>query len=174
MTSPALVSREEDEEKKRGKGKGKPRFNKVLLVAPTNTLSHWKNEIQKWTELLPIPLKSRNPWELHYSCRLREVEKWGKKGGVLIVGETLFQKSGFDIVKRSQPDILVLDEAHTMLKNTSTKLYKTLECISTSRKILLTGSPMQNNVTEFYNMIEYIRPGIFGVETTAEFENKYR
>jgi len=164
MTCPALVSL----------ATGKPRFDKVLLVVPTNTLSNWENEIQVWTGLLPIPLKAYNIGKLHSSCRLGEVQKWKNQGGILIVGETLFQIMCDDITKKAQPDILVLDEAHIMMKTNATKLFQKLVCIQTSRKILLTGTPMQNNVTEYYHMIEFIRPGIFGVKSVAEFENMYR
>lgn len=46
-----------------------------------------------------------------------------------------------------QPDILVLDESHTMLKNSNTKLYTRLHEIKTRRRLLLTGTPLQNNVS---------------------------
>lgn len=164
MTCPALVSA----------ATGKHRFHKVLLVVPTNTLTNWEKEIITWTGSLKNPLKVHNLGKFHSSHRLGEVQKWKTDGGALIVGEALFQKMCDDIVEMSQPDILVLDEAHTMLKSTATLLFKKLQRIRTKRKVLLTGTPLQNNVTEYYHMVEFIRPGALGVNSVAAFEKVYR
>jgi len=161
MTCPALVSG----------STGKPRFRNVLLVVPTNVLTNWEDEIITWTGSLKTPLRVCNLGKFHQSHRLGEVKKWGNEGGVLIVGEALFGKVHNDI---AQPDILVLDEAHRCLKSTTTSLFKKLQLIRTKRKVLLTGTPLQNNVTEYYLMAEFIRPGAVGVKSVAEFEKEYR
>jgi len=70
--------------------------------------------------------------------------------------------------------ILVVDEAHTVLKNSTNKAFKTLQKIKTPRRILLTGTPLQNNVSEYYRMVEFAKPGVVGVNSEAEFERLYR
>ena len=91
------------------------------------------------------------------------------------MGDALFQQKFSDTITRtSQPDILVLDEAHTMLKNPKTQTFQKLQMIKTKRKILLTGTPIQNNLTEYFHLMEFARPGILGCKTIAAFEKQYR
>lgn len=73
-----------------------------------------------------------------------------------------------------EAEILCLDEAHTMLKKADNKTFKTLQRIKTKRRILLTGTPLQNNVTEYYQMVNYAHEGVIGVKSEAEFNRKYR
>jgi len=66
---------------------------------------------------------------------------------------------------------VVIDEGHIMLKNNKSGISKALSSIKTPRRIALTGTPLQNNLIEYYRMAEWIRPGCLGTE--AEFEKKY-
>lgn len=86
----------------------------------------------------------------------------------------LFLQVSSELVSTAQPDILVVDEAHTMLKNSEKKVFANLKDIRTKRRILLTGTPLQNNVTEYFQMVEFVRPGAVGVKSVAEFETEYR
>lgn len=153
---------------------GKPLLNTVLLVAPANTLTNWVNEVEKWTKTLAEPLKIVNLGEIVSSSRPKNIQKWKREGGLLVMGDALFLKLSKEIVEGAQPDILVLDEAHTMLKRSANKGFKRLQEIKTNRRLLLTGTPLQNNVTEYYRMVEFIRPGIIGVDSEADFETMYR
>ena len=62
------------------------------------------------------------------------------------------------------PDIIVLDEGHTMLKNSSTGIFKTLCAVRTRRRVVLTGTPIQNNLTEYYHMANWVSPNCLGSE----------
>ena len=107
--------------------------------------------------------------------RKEEMEKWKKEGGILVMSEKLFLGECAFIVNKAQPDVLVLDEAHTMLKCSQNKASKELRKIQTKRKILLTGTPLQNNVTEYYQLVDFVRPGVLeGIRSEREFESEYR
>ena len=90
------------------------------------------------------------------------------------------------------PDVILLDEAHQMLKNKS-KTFAALNLVQTKRRICLTGSPFQNNLfgmycvtllrsssfhtssnfhTEYFRMLSYVRPGVLG-NSEREFEKEY-
>ena len=58
-----------------------------------------------------------------------------------------------------------------MLKNKKSDLSKLLFSTQTKRRVLLTGTPLQNNIMEYYNMLDWANPGCLGTE--MEFENKY-
>jgi Holliday junction resolvasome RuvABC ATP-dependent DNA helicase subunit len=60
------------------------------------------------------------------------IKRWLERGGILLMSDRIL--AGL-ISKNLQPDVLVLDEAHTMLRNPSTTMYKALANIQTPRKI---------------------------------------
>lgn len=149
----------------------------VLMIVPCNTLSNWGNEVTKWTGDLGSRIRWYNLGKCSPGYREAEIKTWKREGGIMFMNEQLFLRKGqYDmILKEAQPEVLVLDEAHTMLKNSNTKISKTLRQIKTKRKILLTGTPLQNDVTEFYQLVNYVRPGaIRGVKSEGDFETKYR
>ncbi|RXK47792.1 DEAD/DEAH box helicase [Halorientalis pallida] len=67
-------------------------------------------------------------------------------------------------------DVLVLDEAH-YVKNEDTDRYALLEKLSYDYAFFLTATPIQNNVTDLYNIISLLRPGLFG--TREAFHNYF-
>lgn len=68
------------------------------------------------------------------------------------------------------PDLIICDEGH-LLKNDRTSLNEILSGIQTNRKIVLTGTPMQNNLDEYFCMVEIIKPHLLG--THKEFKNRF-
>jgi SNF2 family DNA or RNA helicase len=109
--------------------------------------------------------------------RGRTIQRWAKQGGVLLTSDALFRntvkKMEFEQYLRSPgPDVIILDEAHAMLKNKSNAVFKALNGVKTRRRICLTGSPFQNNLFEFFRMASYIRPGVLG-NSEAKFEKGY-
>ncbi|KAH8052601.1 hypothetical protein JL722_10155 [Aureococcus anophagefferens] len=59
------------------------------------------------------------------------------------------------------PDVVVLDEAHT-IKNPKSKRHEALSRIRTKRRVALTGTPLQNNLLEYHTMISYVRGAVLG------------
>ena len=57
--------------------------------------------------------------------------------------------------------LVVLDEAH-LLKEPKSQIYKALTKITTRRRILATGYPIQNRLDEYYALVDYARPNILG------------
>ncbi|RCN27738.1 hypothetical protein ANCCAN_26526, partial [Ancylostoma caninum] len=66
-------------------------------------------------------------------------------------------------------DVLVCDEGHR-LKNINTKLRQALDSLAIPRRMLLTGTPLQNEIEEFYSLLDFVRPTHFG--SVAEFKSK--
>jgi len=164
LNCPALVS----------KTTNKPHFRTVLMVVPANVLPNWEQEITTWTGDLEAPLEMFNLSKILPGYREAEINKWKRRGGLLMMSDMMFNNACDEIVKKAQPDILVLDEGHTMLKNPSNQGFKNLKKIHTKRKIILTGTPLQNNVTEYFQLVEFIRPGAVGVNSVTDFEKMYR
>ncbi len=57
-------------------------------------------------------------------------------------------------------DIMLFDEGHR-LKNMNVKIFQTVSKFDCSKRIILTGTPLQNSLDEFYSCINFVNPGIF-------------
>lgn len=68
--------------------------------------------------------------------------------------------------------ILVVDEAHR-LKNQNSLLHRTLTEFSVGFRVLLTGTPIQNNLQEIYSLLNFIQPSLFPAEETDHFVSSY-
>jgi SNF2 family DNA or RNA helicase len=146
---------------------GRQLFHKVLLVVPVNALANWEDEVIKWNKPLCEKLKITNLARLQSSYKVGEVDRWNMEGGIMLLSPALLHGMITTFANKAQPDILIVDEAHTMLKSSNNQVYKSLERIRTKRRILLTGTPLQNNVIESFDLVEFVKPGIFGTRTKA-------
>jgi len=164
-----------------------------LVVAPVNVVHNWVNEWKTWA---PKPLRSSvslldSATVVHK--RIEIIAKWQQKGGLLICGSSLFQSCASGDPKHRKgrtneqceqlqigllnpgADMVVLDEGH-MMKNDKSLLAKGLTKIKTKRRVLLTGTPIQNNLKEYYVMLNWVREKPLGtIKTfTQDFEEPIR
>lgn len=69
------------------------------------------------------------------------------------------------------PSVVIIDEGHKIKSNKS-HIYNTVKEFHTPFRICMTGYPLQNNLEEYYCMIDFIYPGYLG--TLSEFRNSYK
>ena len=148
MTSTALYSRV----------KQRNLIHRVVLVCPVNTIANWEREFHKWQRKLKQSVTVTNLSTFDSSYRPACIKAhWYEKGGILLLSDkTLVQicKNNPSVEERLlKADLLVIDEAHTMLCNPRNVTYKTLQKFETRRRIGLTGSPFQNNVSAEENHV---------------------
>uniref|UniRef100_A0A3Q0S4A8 DNA helicase n=1 Tax=Amphilophus citrinellus TaxID=61819 RepID=A0A3Q0S4A8_AMPCI len=162
------------------------KFRTALVVCPLNTILNWVSEFKKWqdnmgedkvkvTELATI----KNPPE-----RLRALQRWQREGGVMIMGYELYRilSLGYKInneewkkeLKRTLvnpgPDFVVCDEGH-ILRNDASNISKAMNIIRTQRRVVLTGTPLQNNLVEYHCMVSFIKKNLLG--SLGEFRNRF-
>ncbi|XP_020549105.1 protein CHROMATIN REMODELING 20 isoform X3 [Sesamum indicum] len=156
----------------------------ALIVTPVSVLHNWRHEFMKWR---PSELKPLRIFMLEDVPREKRVEllmKWRIKGGVFLIGYTAFRNLSLgkyvkdrymakEISRALQegPDILVCDEAH-IIKNTRADTTQALKQVKCQRRIALTGSPLQNNLMEYYCMVDFVREGFLG--SSHEFRNRFQ
>jgi transcriptional regulator ATRX len=153
---------------------------RILIVVPKNVILNWKNEFKKWikSKNLGANIKEAVLTERdEHIVRKRRVKQW-KKGKsskkILILGHEMLVNltnnyEGFNDLLT--PDLVIFDEAHK-LKNDKTEMHKTIKKMATRKKIFLTGTPIQNNLEELYNIIQIINSQILGKKKSfiAKFE----
>ncbi|CAM6109903.1 unnamed protein product [Calypogeia fissa] len=140
---------------------GTPLAKRVLIVTPTSLVSNWESELNKWlngrVNVMAVGestraevisgitsfLASRNPFQ------------------VMIISYETFRLHAKKFENEGSCDLLVCDEAHR-LKNDQTLTNQALASLHCRRRVLLSGTPMQNDLEEFYAMVNFTNPGILG------------
>ncbi|KAM0056754.1 putative DNA helicase chromatin remodeling SNF2 family [Helianthus debilis subsp. tardiflorus] len=156
----------------------------AMIVTPVNVLHNWRHEFTKWRPTEFKPLRVYMLEDVPRDRRLELLMKWRAKGGVFLIGYTNFRNLSlgkhvkdrqmakeFCRVLQDGPDILVCDEAH-MIKNTRADTTQALKLVKCQRRIALTGSPLQNNLMEYYCMVDFVREGFLG--SSQEFRNRFQ
>ena len=135
----------------------KPIVNKVLIVCPVTLINNWKAEFKKWlgTNKLNV-LTLNNPM----SDDKRDIVNFGRLNvyQVLIIN---YEKvlAHLEELQTVNFDLLVCDEGHR-LKNSSNKVLINLHKLLIPKRIVLTGTPIQNYLVEFHTLISFINPAV--------------
>lgn len=137
---------------------------RALIISPLSTLGNWAREFKMWMK----HCKHRNIEVYDISrfkdkaTRIYKLQEWFEEGGVCIMGYDMyriFSNEKAKGLKKKQretlvnslvdpgPDIVICDEGH-LLKNEKTSISKAVTKMRTRRRIVLTGTPLQNNLKE--------------------------
>ncbi|MFJ4102259.1 DEAD/DEAH box helicase [Amycolatopsis japonica] len=128
--------------------KGQSRF---LVVCPASVQINWINEIAKHTEL--------TAHSLHGSGRDTATQAWLKNGGVAVTTFTTLGR--LDSVTESGIAMLAVDEAHYVKNPESQRSKFVADVVAKAQRVLfLSGTPMENRVEEFRNLVHYLRPRV--------------
>eukprot|EP00559_Dactyliosolen_fragilissimus_P007770 CAMPEP_0184861966 /NCGR_PEP_ID=MMETSP0580-20130426/6527_1 /TAXON_ID=1118495 /ORGANISM="Dactyliosolen fragilissimus" /LENGTH=2276 /DNA_ID=CAMNT_0027359649 /DNA_START=192 /DNA_END=7022 /DNA_ORIENTATION=- len=169
-----------------------------LIIAPLSTIPHWQREFQRWTDLNVIVYhgsaqdrEMMREYEFAYDSDrphgdvginqsfLKKVHnkstpKWSRTwmAQVLITTPEMLVTEDFLELAALQWELLVIDEAHR-LKNHSSKLALNLrnDKFIFKSKLLLTGTPIQNNMKELWTLMNFIESKKF--HDIDDFMNRY-
>lgn len=127
-----------------------------LIVCPPTLTGHWYHEILKFTSnLRPVtylgPLKDR--LALQSSLASYDV--------VIMSYEVV--RNDIDFLSTMQWNYCILDEGH-VIKNGRTKLTKAVKMVRANHRLILSGTPIQNNVLELWSLFDFLMPGFLGTE----------
>jgi len=131
-----------------------------LIVVPSSTLENWRKELELWApDINIITYWGAQDERRHLRLQLVQDEL---DYDVIITTYNMVISSPEDRVlfKKMQFCYVVFDEAH-MLKNMASQRYEQLMKIRCSRKLLLTGTPLQNNLVELMSLLIFVMPGMF-------------
>lgn len=171
----------EDLKKTRGKFR-------ALVLCPPSLMANWKQEIAIWCPEKLFHVFSLSSEVAAKELRLYELKSWRREGGIMLCGYTMFTRlinrqggktQAFDDAQHEtvskilleKPHVVVADEVHS-IKSDSTKVSLAAHKFKTQRRIGLTGSPMSNNTTEIFALIDWVAPRFLG--NKVEFKAHYQ
>lgn len=133
-----------------------------LVIVPLSTLPNWISEFQRWCPSLSvIQFRGTRP-------ERRELAHSVRKGSFNVCVTT------YDWVIREKGTLsvpfwtfIIVDEGHRM-KNVRSKFHITLAEFQSTHRLLLTGTPLQNNLSELWSLLNFLLPKIF--TSAADFE----
>ncbi|MCL7035706.1 hypothetical protein MKW94_020781, partial [Papaver nudicaule] len=135
-----------------------------LIVVPTSVMLNWETEFLKWCPAFKI---------LTYfgSAKERKFKRqgWMKPNSFHVCITTyrlVIQDS--KAFKRKKWKYLILDEAH-LIKNWKSQRWQTLLNFNSKRRILLTGTPLQNDLMELWSLMHFLMPHVF--QSHQEFKD---
>lgn len=136
-----------------------------LVVCPPTLTGHWVDEVGKFCSKEYL-----NP--LHYTgppterARLQHQVKRHN----LIVASYDVVRNDIDFFRNIKFNYCILDEGH-VIKNGKTKLSKAVKQLTANYRIILSGTPIQNNVLELWSLFDFLMPGFLGTE--RQFAARY-
>lgn len=152
------------------------KWRRVLVVLNKQIISTWMDEFARWVPERPYPLRIITAGNSDQRSRAQEIRKWHRReGGMLLITGHLLQRlteagadpSGALFSGLLSPDLTIVDEG-TNIKNNETLIAQCLERVNTCRRVLLTGTPLQNNLDEYWAFINFVRPNFWRREEWAE------
>ncbi|XXG66626.1 hypothetical protein AAC387_Pa06g0160 [Persea americana] len=167
-----------------------------VILAPRSIVLTWEREFKKWEVGIPLHILNKKDFSGREDStllqmarmynirganwvRLVKLYSWDKGKSILVLSYSLFER----IVEKTyandmeaqirkilveKPGLLILDEGHTP-RNEHSLIWKALEKMKTERRIILSGTPFQNNFTELYNTLWLVRPKFADKLSSAEF-----
>ncbi|KAL3334742.1 hypothetical protein AABB24_031127 [Solanum stoloniferum] len=134
-----------------------------MVVAPKSTLGNWMNEIKRFCPVLRAVKFLGNPDERRY---IREELLVAGKFDVCVTSFEMVIKEK-SALRRFNWRYIIIDEAHR-IKNENSLLSKTMRLYNTNYRLLITGTPLQNNLHELWALLNFLLPEIFSSAETFD------
>lgn len=138
------------------------KLNKVLIVCPVSILLNWQHEFEKFSDM-PIQI---------YHGGEREIDSDKK---IILTSYGVMKKEAVETFKDTHFDVVILDEVQHLKNIRSLGAYAARQ-LTADFRICLTGTPVENDLSEFYNILDLCIPGIWGdlqfIKTTSNAKSR--
>lgn len=142
----------------------KERFGiqKILIVCPTSLKYQWQSEIKKFTGAQAMVIEGNSL----------------KREALYLNDEVSYKITSYNAasndwkyINNSRPDLIILDEAQR-IKNWRTKVAQSMKKLQSRYALVLTGTPVENNLEELYSLTQFVHPTLLG--SLYNFLSKYQ
>ncbi|KAI9339899.1 P-loop containing nucleoside triphosphate hydrolase protein [Obelidium mucronatum] len=137
-----------------------------LIVAPLSTLANWVSEIHRFTPSLKVVLYHGLATDRAH-IRKTQMSIMNKSFPIVV---TSFEIAMNDrrYLQKIKWKYIIVDEGHR-LKNMNCRLIRELKTYPSANRLILSGTPLQNNLTELWSLLNFLMPDIF--ESITDFES---
>ncbi|CAN8074925.1 unnamed protein product [Agarophyton chilense] len=139
-----------------------PLVKKAIVVCPASLVTNWVNEVKKWLgneRLQPVWVESGNSTFESKQGLAAFVN--GNVKRLLIISYEMF-RSYSDHLYKSGCGLVICDEGHRLKSSQGNKTIEALRNLPCKRRIILTGTPVQNDLDEFFAVCDFVNPGCLG------------
>jgi len=142
-------------------------------VAPLSTVTNWVSEFKRFTPTIPALLYHGS---IEERTKLREKRMVQNNSNAVDANFPIIVTS-YEIVMNDRKHLqryrwkyIIVDEGHR-IKNLNCKLIRELKSYHSANRLLLTGTPLQNNLSELWSLLNFLLPDIF--DDLESFQNWY-
>lgn len=153
---------------------GKPTIEKCIIACPSTLVRNWANELKKWLGERAINSFAVDGKGGKEELK-RQIREWVDVHGkqvtrpVMIVSyETL--RNYVSELRGAEIGLLLCDEGHR-LKNSESQTFTALDTMNCKRRVILSGTPIQNDLSEYFSLLNFANPSLLG--TRQEFRRNY-
>jgi SNF2 family DNA or RNA helicase len=130
----------------------KTKTQATLIVLPASLVHNWYNEIQKFTPELKV---------LKYIGTGRSLEISEFDNFQIILTTYGVVRNEYEELSHYEFHYIILDESQT-IKNPESKIFQAVTELKSLHRLVLTGTPIENSLTDLWSQMEFINPGLFG------------
>ena len=136
----------------------------ILLIVPASLLGNWENESARFTPEIKLHI-------LHGRTK-GELEDELKEELSFLTVTTYTMAMRLEALQKLDWDAVILDEAQA-IKNTNTKQTRVIKKIPAHMRIALTGTPIENNLSNLWSLFDFLNKGLLGsAEEFKRYSNK--
>ncbi|KAI3637152.1 hypothetical protein MIR68_004858 [Amoeboaphelidium protococcarum] len=141
-------------------------ITRSLIVVPLSVLRNWMEEMVQFAPQLTCIA-------YHGSKEVRAQQMGNLENAQVIVTSYEMVLLDYSVLSRLQLDFLCVDEAQR-LKNDQSKTFQMLDSLNIKQRLLLTGTPIQNNLVELYSLLKFLNPQLVSHVNSKVFVQWYK
>jgi SWI/SNF-related matrix-associated actin-dependent regulator of chromatin subfamily A member 5 len=128
-----------------------------LITVPKSTLDNWKREFAKWTPEVNVLVLQGAKEERHNLINERLIDE---RFDVCVTSYEMILREKAHL-KKFAWEYIIIDEAHR-IKNEESSLAQVIRLFNSRNRLLITGTPLQNNLHELWALLNFLLPDVFG------------
>lgn len=155
--------------------RGKRTIDKAIIVCPSSLVRNWANEIDKWLGKGALKCLAMDGKPVKGTTIPESLTRWAEAEGravvmpVLIISyETL--RRNIEYLTGAPIGLILADEGHR-LKNGDSLTFNAISSLNCERRVILSGTPIQNDLSEYFSLMSFSNPGLLG--SRAEFHKNF-
>ena len=135
-----------------------------LIICPSTVTGHWKHEIVKYCPILkPLEYVGLPNQRQSLVSKMRDYN--------CIITSYEILRNDLESLRTIKWNYMILDEGH-VIRNSKIKITKACKSVNARHRLILSGTPIQNNVNELWSLFDFLMPGFLGNE--RQFMSKYK